>query len=60
MDKREPEAELHFSQPVRQIISMMIVLALVAVGGYIAARTLLSVFWTNPYLNTAIVRRWRN
>ena len=55
MDKREPEAELHFSQPVRQIISMLIALGLVGAGGYIAAKTLLSVFWTNPYLNTAIV-----
>lgn len=55
MDKREPEAELHFSQPVRQIISMLIALGLVGAGGYIAAKTLLSVFWTNPYLNTAIL-----
>ena len=55
MDKKEPEAELHFSQPVRQIISMLIALALVGAGGYIALGTLLSVFWTNPYLNTAIL-----
>ena len=55
MDKKEPEAALQFSQPVRQIIAMLIALALVGAGGYIAAKTLLSVFWTNPYLNTAIV-----
>ncbi len=54
MDKKEPGAELHFSQPVRQIISMMIVLALVGAGGYIAFSTLLEVYWTNAYLNSAI------
>ena len=55
MDKREPEAELYFSQPVRQIIAMMIVLALIGVGGYVAFATLLEVYWTNAYLNSAIV-----
>lgn len=54
MDKREPEAELHFSQPVRQIIAMLIVLGLVGAGGYVAFASLLDVFWTNPYLNSAI------
>ncbi|MFT5744408.1 MAG: hypothetical protein ACI86S_002489, partial [Paracoccaceae bacterium] len=32
MDIRDPEAEPQFSQPVRQITSMLVVLALVAGG----------------------------
>ena len=55
MDKKEPEAEPQFSQPVRQIIAMLIVLGLVGAGGYVAFASLLDVFWTNPYLNSAIV-----
>ena len=55
MDKRQPEAEPHFSQPVRQIIAMLVVLGLVGAGSYVAFASLQDVFWTNPYLNSAIL-----
>ena len=55
MDKKEPEAEPHFSQPVRQIMSMLVALGLVAAGGYLGFATIAAVFWTNPYLNGAIL-----
>ena len=53
-DKREAEAEPHFSQPVRQISSMLIVVALVGAGFYVVFNTVVSIFWTNPYLNGVI------
>ncbi|WP_368184877.1 biopolymer transporter ExbB [Aestuariibius sp. HNIBRBA575] len=51
MDIREPEAEPHFTQPIRQITSMLIVLALVGAGGYLAFPSVAPVFLANPYLN---------
>jgi phage shock protein A len=53
-DKREPEAEPRFSQPIRQISSMLIVVALVGAGFYIVFGTVVKIFWTNPYLNSVI------
>ena len=38
-DRRDPEAETHFSQPVRQISSMLLVLALTV--GTVAAGLIL-------------------
>ena len=55
MDKRDPEAEPQFSQPVRQITSMLVVLALVAAGAYLAAPRVGPVFLANPYLNGFIL-----
>ncbi len=54
-ERRDPEAETHFSQPVRQISSMLIVSALVGAGLYVAFGTVVSIFWTNPYLNGLII-----
>ncbi len=54
MDIREPEAEPYFSQPLRQIISMLIALALIGAGGYVAFGTVEFLFLSNPYLNTLI------
>lgn len=51
MDKRDPKAELVFTQPVRQIMSMLIVLGLVGVVGYIAWDAVAPVILANPYLN---------
>ncbi|EAR49883.1 hypothetical protein OG2516_14151 [Oceanicola granulosus HTCC2516] len=51
MAKREPEAEPQFTQPWRQIISMLIVIALVTVGVYFALPRVGPVFTANPYLN---------
>lgn len=51
MDQPDREAEQHFSQPVRQIVLMLLVLALVGVGVYIAFPRVAPVFLANPYLN---------
>ncbi|WP_210527055.1 biopolymer transporter ExbB [Rubellimicrobium arenae] len=54
MDKRDNGAAPHFSQPVRQISLMLIVLALVLSGAYLGFRTLEAIYFTNVYLNTVI------
>ena len=51
MATRDAEAEPHFSQPVRQIISMLIVLGLVSAGAVFAYPRVSGVFLANPYLN---------
>ncbi|WP_417249425.1 biopolymer transporter ExbB [Celeribacter sp.] len=51
MDQPDREAEHHFSQPVRQIVSMIVVLGLVGFGFYIALPRVAPVFLANPYLN---------
>lgn len=48
-------AEPHFSQPVRQVVLMLIVLVLVALGGWFAYRQILPIFAANPLLNGAIL-----
>ena len=55
MDLSDPKTELHFSQPIRQIVLMLLVLALVASGGTLAAPRVLPVFEANPYLNGFIL-----
>ncbi|MBT6300404.1 MAG: biopolymer transporter ExbB [Rhodobacteraceae bacterium] len=55
MDVSDPRTELHFSQPVRQIVLMLLVLGLVASGGTLAAPRVLPVFEANPYLNGFIL-----
>jgi hypothetical protein len=54
MDRRDPGTDPHFSQPIRQITFMVVVLALVGAGFAFAYSTIIGVFWTNPWLNTAI------
>ena len=51
MERLGREAEQQFSQPVRQIALMVIVLFLVGVGAWIAYPQVSSVFLANPYLN---------
>jgi hypothetical protein len=55
MDKPDREAEPYFSQPIRQIVSMLVVLGLVAGGAYIAFPRVAPVFLANPYLNGFII-----
>ncbi len=50
-DLPDREAEPYFSQPVRQILLMLFVLALVAFGAYVAYPRVAPVFLANPYLN---------
>jgi hypothetical protein len=45
------EAAPHFTQPVRQIVSMVIVLALVGAGAYVAYPQVAPVFLANLWLN---------
>jgi HAMP domain-containing protein len=49
------EPQPHFSQPVRQILLMLIVLILSGLGAFVALPRVLSVFAANPYLNGFII-----
>jgi flagellar biosynthesis regulator FlaF len=51
MDQPDREAQTQFSQPIRQIMSMVLVLALTGLGVFLAAPRVLPVFIANPYLN---------
>ena len=51
----DQEARPVFSQPVRQISLMLIVLALSGFGGFLALPRVLPVFQANPYLNGFII-----
>ncbi|WP_439124119.1 biopolymer transporter ExbB [Marivita sp.] len=51
MDQPDIEAEPHFSQPVRQVLMMLLVLGLTVFGGFLALPRVLPVFQANPYLN---------
>lgn len=50
-----PPAALHFSQPVRQILLMLTVLALVLAGGIVAYGRILPIFMANRWLNGLIL-----
>lgn len=54
-DKPDREAEPRFSQPVRQVLFMITVLALVCAGLFVALPRVLPVFLANPYLNGFIL-----
>ncbi|MHA3913683.1 biopolymer transporter ExbB [Halovulum sp. GXIMD14793] len=49
------EQEPQFSQPIRQILIMVLILALALVGSYLAYPAVSSIFLANPYLNGFIV-----
>ncbi len=49
------EKEPQFSQPIRQILVMVIILALVGVGVFFAYPTISPIFLASPYLNGVIV-----
>lgn len=51
MDKPDRTFERHFTQPYRQMLTMLVVLGLVGVGAYIAYPQVAPVFLANPYLN---------
>jgi hypothetical protein len=51
MDTPDRAEIAHFSQPIRQIISMLVVLGLVAFGVRLVAPQVAPVFLANPYLN---------
>lgn len=51
MDQPDREAEPQFTQPYRQILTMVIVLGLVGFGAYVAYPKVAPVFLANPLLN---------
>jgi hypothetical protein len=55
MDKPVREAVLLFSQPVRQIALMLLVVVLVGTGAYFAYGRIFAIFLANPYLNGFIL-----
>ena len=55
MVKSEQEVELHFSQPIRQVLLLLSVLALTGAGTVVAARRVLAVFTANLWLNGFIL-----
>ena len=55
MHQPDIEAEPHFSQPVRQVLMMLLVLGLTGFGGFLALPRVLPVFEANPYLNGFIL-----
>ncbi len=54
MSMTEAEAEPHFSQPVRQVVQMLIVLGLVSFGSYLLLPTVMPVILANLWLNGTI------
>ncbi|EAQ04311.1 hypothetical protein OB2597_09214 [Pseudooceanicola batsensis HTCC2597] len=54
MDQPDREAAPQFSQPVRQVILMLIALGLSVTAGFFAAPSVLPIFEANPYLNGLI------
>ncbi len=55
MSFNTPEQEPRFSQPIRHTLTMITVLAIVAVVGYLLAPTVWPVFEASPYLNGFIL-----
>lgn len=55
MDNPKAEQSTYFSQPIRQIVTMLIAVALVAVGAWLIHGTVLGIIDTNPLLNGFII-----
>lgn len=52
---RAPKVQVQFSQPVRQILFMLIVIGLVSAGFYLGQNQILAIYNSNPYLNGVIL-----
>lgn len=55
MKEPRQRVETHFSQPIRQIVSMLVVCGLVAFGAWFIHREVADVLRVNPWLNGFIV-----
>ena len=55
MDQPDREVEPQFSQPVRQIVLMLVVLGLTGAGAFLALPRVMPVFEANPWLNGFIL-----
>nr|MBC8407754.1 biopolymer transporter ExbB [Paracoccaceae bacterium] len=51
----EVEATRQFTQPIRQIVVMLAISALIGVGGYFAPDLFVSIYEANIYLNGFII-----
>ena len=51
----DSKVQPHFSQPVRQILIMFIVIGLIGAGFYLGQEQILAIYNTNPYLNGVIL-----
>ncbi len=51
MPKTDTQGGVLFSQPIRQIVTMLLVSGLVAAGAWFIHDTVLGIIWTNPWLN---------
>ncbi len=51
MDRKDQTAQAQFTQPYRQVFTMVVVLVLVGLGAYLAYPEVAPVFLANPYLN---------
>nr|WP_126977172.1 biopolymer transporter ExbB [Frigidibacter oleivorans] len=54
-DRILKEPTPYFSQPVRQAVLMLIVTLLVGAGAYLAYGSIVSIFFSNPWLNGVII-----
>lgn len=55
MSKSDREAEPQFSQPFRQILTMIVIISLVSAGAWVAHEPILEVVLSNVYLNGVII-----
>lgn len=55
MDQQNLEAELHFSQPIRQVILMLIAIGLTSAGVIMALPTVMGILTANLWLNGFIL-----
>lgn len=55
MDKKDPEAAVQFSRPIRPAAFMVVVMVLVAAGVWFGFGTIVAIWRSNPYLNGAIL-----
>ena len=54
-DKRAPKVQPQFSQPLRQLLFMLIVLGLIGTGFYLGLEQIMAIYKSNPYLNGFIL-----
>ena len=54
-EKRVAKTQPQFSQPIRQLLFMLIVLGLVGAGLYLGLSQILAIYDANPYLNGVIM-----
>ncbi|SMO64006.1 biopolymer transporter ExbB [Ruegeria faecimaris] len=55
MAQAQQGARPHFSQPIRQIVTMLVAIGLAGMGIFMALPYVLPVFYANPYLNGFIL-----